>query len=284
VETTCVNPNATRVRATLAYDGTAFAGFQRQRSGRTVQDTLEAALGQITGAPLTCVAAGRTDRGVHASGQVVHFDYTGPVPVERLAQALVPLLPVDLAVRACASVPADFHARYWATSRTYEYTLFEEPLPSPLRERYAWRVPHSLSRPVMEACASLFLGEHDFRCFGDVPGSGEQRQRSVARHGWRRVVMRSTLTARQGDVVFTIEANAFLTHMARALAGTLVRVGAGALPIGRVAAALNGHAPAGPVAPLAPARGLCLTHVTYPQNGIAVTTSPNEPDDLIETE
>ena len=251
-----------RLRLTLEYDGTDFLGFQRQARGRTVQGVLEAALAGLTPEPLV-VAAGRTDTGVHAMGQVVHCMYAGATPVGRLAAVLNDRLPPDLAVRGCREAAPDFHARYSALSRRYVYRYLRAPLPRPLAERYAWRVAASLDLAAMRQACSLLLGEQSFRRFGRIPGNAEQRLRSQASHGWRRTIFASALTEAGDLLSFTVEANAFLTHMVRALAGALVAVGRGRLALATLRAALADETSDAALVPLAPARGLCLVRVRY---------------------
>lgn len=251
-----------RLRLTLEYDGTAFLGFQRQARGRTVQGVLEAALAGLTPEPRV-VAAGRTDAGVHATGQVVHCAYAGATPVERLAVVLNNRLPADLAVRACREADTAFHARYSALSRRYVYRVLRAPTRRPLAERYAWRVEGPLDLEAMGQACALLLGEHSFRRFGRIPGNPVQRLRSQASHGWRRTIYASTLMEAGELLCFTVEANAFLTHMVRALVGALIAVGRGRLALGTLQAALADEASDAALVPLAPAQGLCLVRVRY---------------------
>lgn len=256
-------PSSRRLRVTVEYDGTGFLGFQRQASGRTVQAVLEAALAPYTPAP-SLLAAGRTDTGVHACGQVAHFDYAGRVPVEKLAAVVNGQLPDDVAIRDCREVDPAFHARYSALARTYRYQFIRTPERSPLRERYAWRLAGDLDIAAMTSAVSRLPGTHSFRRFGRIPGSLEQRQRSQARRGWRRTVCTATLQQEADTLCFQIEANAFLTHMVRAIVGALVVVGRGQLSVPQFAAALRDDTSDGALAPIAPAHGLCLFRVRYP--------------------
>lgn len=255
-------PGRRRLRVTLEYDGTAFLGFQRQASGRTVQAVLEAALARYTPAP-ALLAAGRTDTGVHACGQVVHFDYAGRVPLEKLAAVVNGQLPGDVAIRDCREVGPTFHARYSALARTYRYQFIRSAERSPLRERYAWRLAGDLDLAAMATAVGLLPGLHSFRRFGSIPGSLEQRQRSQARRGWQRTVYTATLEQEADRLGFRIEANAFLTHMVRAIVGALVAVGRGRLPVAQFAAALQDDGSDQALAPIAPAHGLCLCRVRY---------------------
>ena len=254
----------TRLRADVEYDGTNFLGFQVQATGRTVQGVLEEALATLT--PRSrLVAAGRTDSGVHASGQVIHFNYAGPVPSERLAAVWNRRLPPDVAVRGCRPAGPDFRARYSALARTYRYRfLLRAEARSPLRERYAWRPEGPLDLAALAAGADLLVGTHSFRHFGSIPGSPEQQRRSRERHGWRRTVFASGLTEEPDGFAVTVEADAFLTHMMRALVGALVALGRGRLSPTALGELLEDDRSDAPSAPLAPPHGLCLVRVRYP--------------------
>jgi tRNA pseudouridine38-40 synthase len=256
-------PGETRLRATVEYDGTDFLGFQRQARGRMVQAVLEAALGRYTPEP-RLLAAGRTDTGVHARGQVVHFRYKGRVPVAKLAMVVNGRLPADVAIRDVRETGPDFHARYSALSRVYHYHGLRAPDRAPLGERYAWRIAGELDLTAMADAAALLAGTHSFRHFGTIPGSPEQRRRSQERRGWRRTVLAATFRTEADRLRFEIEADAFLTHMARAIVGALVAIGRGRVALVALEAALEDDTSATPLAPIAPAHGLCLFRVRYP--------------------
>lgn len=258
------------IRLTVQYDGTDFEGFQRQRRpGRpTVQATLEQALSSLTGQSERVVGAGRTDAGVHALGQVVHWRTLHPIPVERLAAALNHRLPGSVRVVAADEVDPHFHARRDATSRIYCYHILNSPVPSVFAARYAWWVPEPLDVDAMRAVVERMVGRRDFRVVGSPLGAG----RSTVR-----VVYQARLEAqplRDGGQVLrlVVEANAFLYRMMRLLAGLLVRVGRGHLDAAAACRALEGpdreprpKDASGPprLAPAAPACGLCLVYVHY---------------------
>ena len=252
-----------RLRLIVEYDGTDFLGFQRQAGGRTVQAVLEEALSRYTPAP-TVFAAGRTDAGVHARAQVIHFAYAGRVPVTKLAAVLNGQLPNDVAIRDCREAAPGFHARYSALGRTYCYRLLRAEGRLPLVERYAWRIAGELDVLAMTEAAVLLLGTHSFRRFGRIPGSLEQRRRSQETRGWRRTIFRSEVQQRSNTLCFAIEADAFLTHMVRALVGALVAIGRGRLSAAGLGAALADETTDRAVAPIAPPHGLCLFRVRYP--------------------
>jgi tRNA pseudouridine38-40 synthase len=263
------SPQVIRLAALVAYDGTAFKGFQRQapERRRTVQGHLEAALTRLTGAETRVDGAGRTDSGVHASGQVITFSSAARHSEATWLRALNALLPADIAVRAVRRVADGVHARKSALSRSYRYRIVCDPVRDPLRERYAWRVPERLDVAAMGAAAGRLLGERDFGAFGSSPR--DSRVDGYRGHTVRTVLQaecdwRTPASAEPPDEVecrFT--ADAFLTGMVRRLVGTLVLVGQGRLSVDDFQRILEARAKAHPGI-LAPAQGLCLTGVDYP--------------------
>ena len=237
-----------RFRATVEYDGTEFAGFQIQRNARTVQGELEAALARLTGGTRQPVqGAGRTDAGVHATGQVIAFTYPGDLPVEALTDALNGTLPPDVAVRDLRPVPDGFNPRYAARYREYRYSIWNGPR-SPLRERTALWVRTGLDIAAMAQAASAFEGRHDFSAFG---GADPQPVRTVHRLRVRK----------QGSAVeIDVRADAFLRGMVRRIVATLLAVGKGQLEPAAVPGLLAARTPALRGA-AAPARGLNLRRV-----------------------
>jgi tRNA pseudouridine38-40 synthase len=239
-----------RLLAIIEYDGTDYAGFQIQRGKRTIQGELERALHQITGEKIRVIGAGRTDTGVHASGQGVHFDTAWQQSNQVLHRALNAVLPTDLAVRSLVEVPHDFSARFSATRRTYRYTIWNHPIRSPLMARYAWWVADPLDVDAMDAAAHQLIGKKDFGAFG-TPPRGENAVRQVHRAS----------VARDGDrVIVEIEANAFLYRMVRRVVGTLVMVGKGTLSAEEFQHVIEKKRRAGEAVP---PNGLCLIQVTY---------------------
>lgn len=244
-----------RYQIVLAYDGSDFQGSQRQaargrRGGRTVQGELEAALRTLGWQGKSVLLAGRTDRGVHASGQVAAFDLDWRHDAWTLQKALNALLPVDMAVTQVSEAPPDFHPRFWAVARRYRYRLFCAETRAPLRERYAWRVwpPVGDLRPL----ASLWPGTHNFAAFGSAPRPGGHTLRTVLAAQWEQ----------QGDEwTFEIEADAFLYRMVRRLVYTQVAAGQGRLTREALANALQKQTPL--PAGLAPPNGLTLVAVRY---------------------
>ena len=246
----------TRYRAILAYDGTAYAGFQRQAAGTpTIQGALEAAIERVCRQTVNVLGAGRTDAGVHASGQVIAFDVDWRHAASDLLRALNANLPTDIALQSIALAEAGFHPRFSARSRTYVYRFYPRRVRQPLWDRQAWRVGYTLDIPAMQQAAALLVGEHDFATFGQPP----QGDNTV------RCVLASTLTEEAhaaGRYAYRVTANAFLQRMVRSIVGSLVEVGRGAMTIEGFDAAFRA-ADRGRAGPSAPPQGLTLVYVEY---------------------
>lgn len=217
-----------------------------------MQGVLENALEAITGQRVRVVGAGRTDAGVHARGQVIAFNIVWRHSLDDLERALNAVLPEDVAVRDLSTVAPDFHPRYSARSRTYEYTIYNHPLRSPLARRTAWHVPLPLDVAAMAQATQAIIGEHDFAAFGRAP-RGENTVRQVMRAEWR---------VDGPFLFFEIEANAFLYRMVRHLVNALKKVGEGTWTSQDLAEVLRSR-DRRRVQGLAPAHGLCLVAVTY---------------------
>lgn len=241
------------LRLTLSYDGTDFHGWQRQPGLRTVQGELEAALGRLTGAPPVCNASGRTDAGVHALGQVVNFRTEAAHPASVVHKALNALLPRDVRVRDVAEVSPEFHATLDAVAKRYRYVLDNGRVADPFLLRYAWHVLDRLDAGSMHRAGRVLIGRHDFRSFET---RGSPRASSI------RTVVDLDVTRADDTVVLEVEADGFLYNMARAIAGTLVLVGAGRRPESwpGTALAARSRAEAGPTAP---PQGLFLLRIRY---------------------
>lgn len=241
----------------VEYDGTDFAGYQTQRQGlRTVQTVLGEAVGEIMAHPVLLQAAGRTDTGVHALGQVVSFRTTSAVPTQRLAIALNGKLPRDVAVAAAEEVDDEFHARFSAKSRTYGYLVWTRRTRSAIWGRYSLHVRRPLDVNRMRAEGAALVGTHDFAAYAKMGGSpGPSTVRRLERLSIRRLS--------EGRVLFVLTANGFLRAMVRNIVGALIDVGKGRIDPGTLAMILNGmDRDANPCAP-APAHGLCLLRVDY---------------------
>lgn len=212
---------ATRIALGIEYDGSGFLGWQTQPGGGTVQDTLEAALSGVADAPIGVTCAGRTDRGVHARAQVVHFDTEAVRPDTAWVRGVNALLPAAAAVLWSRRVAPDFHARYSALSRSYHYILVNRPVRPALAARYAGWHHAPLDLDAMRQAAAHLIGEHDFSAFR----SAECQARSPLR------TLHSIAIERSGERFdFTLRANAWLQHMVRNIVGTLVYVGKGHNP------------------------------------------------------
>jgi tRNA pseudouridine38-40 synthase len=243
------------IRLTLAYDGTGFRGWARQRdpSIRTIEGAVAADLERVVQEPVKLSVAGRTDAGVHARGQVASFTTASSVAPERLQKALNGALAPELVVVAADYAREGFDARFSASARDYVYRIHEAALPDPFTARFVWHRPGHLRQGPMREAARLLAGTHDFASFCRHPGG----DRSTVRD------LRRLTVGRQGDVV-TVRAvaNAFLHHMVRSLVGTLVAVGEGTLEASAIPEILGARDREAAGEP-APARGLTLERVSY---------------------
>jgi tRNA pseudouridine38-40 synthase len=252
-----------RYQVILAYDGSGFVGSQRQAKPRTVQGELENALRKLGWSERSVLLAGRTDTGVHATGQVAAFDLDWVHADGDLLRALNANLPVDMSVKAVRVAPPKFHPRFDATSRRYRYRLFCQPIRDPLREKFAWRVWPEMDSDFLTKVAPLFVGQHDFASYGTPPRAGSSTVRNVMSSSWQ---------AKDDEWHYEVQANAFLYRMVRRLIFVQVAVAQGKVSVEAVAHSLAGHAerqkgselPSG----LAPAQGLSLIEVTYPTESL----------------
>ncbi len=252
-----------RYQLTLAYDGTDFFGSQRQANKRTVQGELEKALCKLGWTGRSVIMAGRTDTGVHATGQVASFDLDWSHSDDELVRALNAALPDDLAVHQARMIHPGFHPRFDATSRRYRYKLFCRPVRDPIRERFAWRIWPGLNLEPLVNTAQFFLGTHDFCAFGSPTTPKGTTVRTVTKAEWTQ--------AGEDEWHFHVQADAFLYRMVRRLVFLQVAVAQGKVSAETIAFSLtkqesaekrNEQLPAG----LAPAHGLTLVSVEYPMN------------------
>jgi tRNA pseudouridine38-40 synthase len=243
------------LRLVLEYDGTDFAGWQRQAQGeRTVQGVLEDALRGVCGQPPDVEGAGRTDAGVHARGQVAGVRVETRLAPAELQRALNAVLPSDVAVRELEVAPEGWHPRRSARGKLYRYAIWNGRVRSPLRERFAHWVPQPLDVPAMAAAAACLLGTRDFRSF-QAAGSGiEQTVRTLSRA--------ELLGEAGGDLALELEGDGFLRHMVRNVAGTLLEVGLGRRAAGSLPALLDAR-DRDQAGPTAPPQGLVLVQVRY---------------------
>jgi len=203
------------LKLTIAYEGTDFEGWQYQPQKRTVQGVIQAAIREITKQGHTIVGAGRTDAGVHAIGQVANFKTTFHIALENLKRALNSLLPKDVYVRDIVEVPLEFHARYSAKAKVYEYRILQRKEPDVFMRRYVWHVFHNLRPEFLRRCLECLVGEHDFSSFS---ASGSSVKTFVRK-------MYDASLAVNGDMfVLRFKANGFLRHMVRNIVGTLIQL------------------------------------------------------------
>ena len=252
-----------KFKLTLAYDGTAYHGWQSQKSGRGVADRVEAALARLFPSAPKLVSSSRTDTGVHARGLVAHFEVPpdeARIPARQLPPAIHAGLPDDIRVVAAARAPAAFDARFDAVSKQYRYTVWNHPAMDPLLRYRAWHVPQPLDLVAMKAAAAHFVGRHDFRSF--------TARRAGVLGDPVRTLTRCEVRRRGPEITIVVEGEGFLYKMVRAIAGTLVQAGQGKFPPEEIAAMLHrqDRRAAGVTAP---ARGLVLWKVSYPGNNRA---------------
>ena len=243
-----------RYKITIEYDGRPYFGWQRQDGQPSVQQALEEAAAKLDGAPVLMQGAGRTDRGVHATGQVAHFDLQTPRPIRKIADALnFHLRPEAVAVRKAEEVTDDWSARFNATLRAYRYVIINRRADLTVDRGLAWRVPYQLDAGAMDRAAKAVLGQHDFSTFRDAECQASHPIRTLDKID----------VARYGDgIEVTVEAKSFLHRQVRSIVGSLVEVGRGAQDedwIGKILEARDRTA----CGPVAPPDGLFLERVAY---------------------
>jgi tRNA pseudouridine38-40 synthase len=263
-----------RYQVILAYDGSHYKGFQRQANARSVQGAVENALHKLSWLGNSILAAGRTDAGVHATGQVIAFDLEWNHSSADLQTALNAHLPSDMVAREVRRVCPSFHPRYDASWRRYSYRIYCQPLRDPLLEPYAWRVWPSVELTGLQKAVQPLIGSHDFAAFGTPPQTGGNTVRVVLSAKWY---------AQVPYLTFEITAQAFLYHMVRRIVFTLVSIAQGKLAIANLQQALDSdgdHVDQGAqlaeaqlasdrlVHGLAPAQGLILAEVHYPPEAL----------------
>jgi tRNA pseudouridine38-40 synthase len=242
------------IKVVLEYDGSGFAGWQQQAHGRTVEAELKRALREVTGQEHKVYAAGRTDAGAHAEGQVVSFQTDGRISPHRLVAALNARLPADVAVLSGGEVPDEFHARYSARWRRYRYRYLDRPSRPALERGRCWHVRGTLDAAAMSVAAKALVGKHDWTSYCSASEPPDARVRE----------MRSARVVRRGDVVeLELVAEGFLRGLARSIAGALAEVGRGRRPPEWVGEVLTAQDRRKAAAKTAPAGGLTLMEVIY---------------------
>jgi len=262
------------IRLTLAYDGTDYVGWQKQPNGRSVQSTVESAVAQLTGEPAKLIAAGRTDAGVHALGQVANFRTNASLSCDNIRTGLQHFVPADISIRAVEDVPLDFHATYSAKQKRYRYVIHNSAITHPFLRMYAWRLTGELDAGAMHAAGGVLVGRHDFRSFESHFPNKATSVRTVSELTVRRshiwplagIGQPQALpppSSDQGEfVVLDIVADGFLYNMVRAIVGTLIKVGRGQWTAADVGRILEQQDRAG-AGETAPAHGLYLVCVDY---------------------
>lgn len=246
-----------RIKMCLAYDGTIYAGWQIQTKQpwvKTVQGTVEQALRKITkDQSLKVTAAGRTDAGVHARGQVIHFDTGSRIPVERFPAAINSVLPADIRCWDAEEVPAKFHAQYSAKVKYYSYTIDQGSVPDVFLRNYAYHVPHRLDLAAMAEAGEILIGTHDFRSFCASGSSVKD---------FRRTIFELNIKQAGSIIYVNIAGDGFLYNMVRIIVGTLLEIGQSKMAASQMRKIIESRdrSLAGPTAP---AKGLCLEKVIY---------------------
>ncbi len=242
-----------RIRLIVEYDGTNYAGWQRQKNGYSVQQALEEAFKKASGEAVSITGAGRTDAGVHALAQVAHLDTACTIPPEKISYAMNTFLPYDIRVKHSERADDRFHARFDARGKTYRYTLYRAPHPSAVYRNLSWHLSGPLDVAAMRAAAACLIGEQDFAAFC---AAGSEVKDTV------RTVYALDISEDGPFLYINIRGSGFLYHMVRIIAGTLADVGLGRIAPERVKEILDGKSRLAASA-TAPAQGLMLVRVYY---------------------
>lgn len=242
-----------RIALTVAYDGTAYVGWQRQPNGISVQQCLEEAIVSLSGKEHRLFSSGRTDAGVHARGMVCHFDTGTALPLKAWREGVNSYLPADIAVQEAREVDSDFHARFSARGKLYRYQILSAPVRSPLDRLQSWHVKKALNLDLMRQAASFLIGEHDFAAF---------RTTGCAAKTTTRHLFSVNIDLVDNVIRVDVKGRGFLKNMVRMIVGTLVEIGLEKRSVWDVPKLLNLAVDVSP-ALTAPARGLCLMAVYY---------------------
>ncbi len=245
-----------RVLIRVAYDGTAYHGWQVQQGAVTIEGVLNEKLSELTGEEITVIGASRTDAGVHALANAAVFDTSSSIPAERFSYALNTLLPEDISCNESFEVPLDFHPRKTDTEKTYEYTILNTEFPVPGKRNYTWHVRQKLDTAKMKAAASVLIGPHDFRGFCSSKTQAGSTVRTIYSIG---------VSRENDEIKILVRGNGFLYNMVRIIAGTLANAGGlGKMTPEDVACALEtkNRTLAGLTAP---PQGLCLVDIFFPE-------------------
>lgn len=238
-----------RIKITLAYDGTNFHGWQVQPGLPTIQGALEQIISDMEGNPVHVAGSGRTDAGVHALAQVAAFSIRNPIPLPNLRRAVNRLLPPAVRVLTAEEVDPEFHPRFQAVAKTYEYRIFRGEVCSPFEWPYVHHYPYPLDEDRMVRCAAAFEGEHDFTAFAATDDRDAEGKSKI------RTIFSSVLERPPGHLIYRVRGSGFLKHMVRNIVGTLIESGKGNIADPSSLPAKSG--------PTAPAKGLFLLNVEY---------------------
>jgi tRNA pseudouridine38-40 synthase len=242
------------IKLVIAYDGTGYFGWQRQPDQPTIQGAIEDKIGLMVGAPVTLIGSGRTDAGVHALNQVANFKVFTTLTPHVFFKGLNSLLPENIMIKQAEYAALDFHARYDAKSKTYEYRIYNENFRSPFLRQYAWHLPRPLDIEPMKECLEIIMGTHDFSAFCSA---GDGQINTV------RTMIGATLNIQEGSLlVFEFEANGFLRYMVRTIVGTIAKAGLGEMSVKDFQEILESKDRQQAEAK-APPEGLYLKNVTY---------------------
>jgi tRNA pseudouridine38-40 synthase len=237
----------------VAYDGTAYRGWQVQPGSETIQGRLGEALSDMAKTTVDITGAGRTDAGVHALGQAAHFRLERAIPTEGILRGINSMLPRDIRILAVEEAPSEFHARYSARSKTYRYYLERDPVPLPFRSRFVVHHPHELSLEALDSAARLFVGEHDFAAF---------RASSCGAKTTTRQIFESRWFTEGTELVYEVSGTGFLHHMIRNMVGTLLEIGNGKRDVASITELFE-SGDRNQAGPTAAAKGLHLIRVDY---------------------
>ena len=240
-----------RIMLTVAYDGTAYHGWQLQKNGISVEEVLNNALSAILGEEIRVHGVSRTDAGVHAKGNLCIFDTETRIPPEKIAFAVTGSLPEDVSVMESREVPDGFHPRKWNSEKTYQYRIVRCVHPDPIRRRYSWFCYYDLDAVRMQRAADYLTGEHDFTSFCSADTEAESHIRTI---------LSLSVEEKEEEILLTVTGNGFLYNMVRIIAGTLIEVGRGNIRPESIPAILEAR-DRNAAGPTAPARGLCLMKI-----------------------
>ena len=261
-----------RILLCVAYDGTDYAGFQAQKSGvPTIEGELNRALTELTKVPVEVIGASRTDAGVHARCNLAVFDTENRIPPEKFAHAVNVRLPEQICVRSSIEMPEDFHPRHCSTVKTYEYRIYNGPMPDPMRRLYTYFSRYKFDAEAMREAAQYLVGEHDFKSFCSMYTSAKTTVREIVRAEVEEIPCGTAdpVTHMPREIVIRVSGKGFLYNMVRIIAGTLMEIGRGAKSPGQmpeILASLDRRS----AGPTAPACGLTLVRYEITEPGTAM--------------